>query len=286
MTTTAAPAAKGAEETSEQHVEGPADAAEEPSPSRKRARVGEAEATTTSGSASSTTTGSTGMKVLRETLLDAEPVAALRGKVSRQCSSLMHGLNHVSTRRMHVQSTTPIPPVPGRPWVPALRRAGRAGAILLPGPARGDGGRAVGEFQGDGPLQALPDGGPGQPGRQRPGDCQSSSVCLRVLFFPLARLDGHRSTLFNFSHVADHAATAHPKPKPHTPPTYINTTTGRAPPAPPGAPGGHLLPALPALRGRDHGLLPPDGPDGLLLQPLRPGVPPPLPRRRDRDALQ
>lgn len=84
MTTTAAPAAKGAEETPEQHVEGPADAAEEPSPSRKRARVGEAEATTTSGGASSTTTGSTGIKVLRETLLDAEAVAALRDKVSRQ----------------------------------------------------------------------------------------------------------------------------------------------------------------------------------------------------------
>ena len=83
MTTTAAPAAKGAEKQPEQHVEGPADAAEEPSPSRKRARVAEAEATTTSGSASSTTTGSTGMKVLRETLLDAEAVAALRGKVSR-----------------------------------------------------------------------------------------------------------------------------------------------------------------------------------------------------------
>lgn len=96
----------------------------------------------------------------------------------------MHGLNKVSTRRMHVQHPHPTT-VPGRPRLPALRRAGRAGAILLPGPARGDGRRALGEFQGDGPLQALPDGGLGQSGRQRPGDGQSSSVCVRVYFFPL-----------------------------------------------------------------------------------------------------
>lgn len=90
MTTTAVPAVKGAEEHPSkhqpgQHVEGPADAAKEPSPSRKRARVVEAEATT-SCSASSTTT--TGMKVLREMLLDPEGVVALRDKVSRQCSTL------------------------------------------------------------------------------------------------------------------------------------------------------------------------------------------------------
>lgn len=96
--------------------DGPADASSS-SPNRKRARVKEAEA----GAVGTTGTGDK-MKVLRDTLLDPEAVAALRDKV--RIGDVLHQIARSLSRSIHLLTcaTLPIHPsfeqYPGAPGYP------------------------------------------------------------------------------------------------------------------------------------------------------------------------
>jgi hypothetical protein len=115
-TATAAAAAEPQEQPQEQqaHDEGPADDASNP---KKRARVdgGCAEEAST---AAAPATATTDMKVLRDTLLDPEAVAALRNEVRQSVQSVSPSVGFGAIRRGLTDPRTSYPPLTQTPLEP------------------------------------------------------------------------------------------------------------------------------------------------------------------------
>lgn len=132
-----------AEEQQAVAEEGPADAdaSSSTSPTRKRARV-----VVAGGDGEDTAAASTGaggaVKVLRDTLLEATRVAALRDQVGQSAPTAF--LKIITDPATLTLPSHTLSSVPQRRGLPALRSAGRTGRPLFPKPARGDGRRALG----------------------------------------------------------------------------------------------------------------------------------------------